>query len=50
MLLLGEAMSQCLAQPAVSFLLGNVPERNCCPGNPGVRVRRNRAATGHGGV
>lgn len=46
MLLLGEANSQCLAQPAVSFLLYNVPERNCCPGNPGVRVRQNRAAAG----
>ena len=45
-LLLGEANSQCLAQPAVSFLLYNVPERNCCPGNPGVRVRQNRAAAG----
>lgn len=49
MLLLGEAKSQCLVQPAVSLRLCSVPERTCCPGNPGVRMRQDRAAAGHVG-
>ena len=49
-LLLGEAKSQCLVQTAMSFFLCSVPERNCCPGNPGVRMRQDRAAAGHMGV